>query len=119
MSVRVCRFRSAMLPAVLLAPFLALGPCCPPAEARGASGECAALFELYRGCHARGAQAAGSLACLEDSLEARTQALARMERRNPQAAQVLVGLVCGTGCEDAVSQRPPATRQEFAQAFCD
>ncbi|MBU1230629.1 MAG: hypothetical protein KKA55_04910 [Proteobacteria bacterium] len=119
MSVRVCRLRSAMLPALLLAPFLALGPCCPPAEALGASGECAALFELYRGCHARGAQADGSLACLEDSLEVRARALAKMTRKNLQAAQVLVELVCGTGCEDAVSRRAPATRQEFTQAFCD
>jgi len=114
------RILCAALPAAAL---LVLAPCCQPGAALAAGGDCAALFELYRSCHDRGVQADSSLACLEASYEAMTRFLARSlpgtGRKNPQAAQVLVELVCSTGCEDAVSLREPATRQEFTQAFCD
>ncbi len=105
--------------AVLLAPVLAGGLFCPPDQAQAASGDCAALFELYRGCHGRGVQADSSLACLEASYAAMRRTLAKAARKNPQGAQVLVDQVCGIGCDDAVSLREPATRQEFTEAFCE
>jgi len=107
--------RKAAAPALLLALALLL----PPGPALAASADCAALFELYRACHTQGVQADSGKACLEDSSEAMARALAKTARRNPQAARALVELVCGTGCDDALSVRQPASRQEFAEAFCD
>lgn len=119
MSALVRILRNALPCAALLA------LCCPLGQARAAgvasvtSADCQALFELYRGCHGRGVQADSTQSCLEASYEAMTRTLARTARKNPHGAQVLVELVCGTGCDDAVSLREPATRQEFAEAFCD
>lgn len=115
MSVQSRILRRSARPAALLA----LALCCLPRAALAAGGDCAALFELYRNCHSRGAQADGSQACLGNSQEALARALAKTARKNAQAAQVLVELVCGTGCDDAVCQREPATRQEFTEAFCE
>jgi len=65
----------------------------------------------------------GGKTCLEASAEAMTRALAQSlaasPRKSPQTARALVELVCGTGCDDAVSRLPTATRQEFTEAFCD
>lgn len=108
---------------IFSAALLALALCCPPGQAQAMSADCPALLELYRACHSQGVQADSSKACLEASSEALARALARAmgvaARKNPQGAQVLVELVCGTGCDDAVSQRQPASRQEFSEAFCD
>ena len=111
-----CPGRRAAVLAIVLAAVLALGPA---GQAQAAPGDCPLLFDLYRGCHGRGVQADSSLACLEASFDAMTRTLAKLARKNPQGAQVLVDLVCGTGCEDAVSLREPATRPEFTEAFCD
>jgi hypothetical protein len=110
-SVRVlCK---AVLPALLLALL------CLPGQALAVSADCPALFDLYRTCHGQGLQADSSKACLEGNVEAMARALTKVSRKNPQGAQVLVELVCGTGCDDAVSLREPATRQEFSEAFCN
>jgi hypothetical protein len=113
MSFSTRTFRHILLPAALLA------LCCPPGQALALSADCPALFELYRACHSRGLEADSGKACLEDSSEAMARALAKTVRRNPLAAQTLVTVVCGTGCDDALSRLQPATRQEFAEAFCD
>ena len=47
------------------------------------------------------------------------RALAKTVRKSPQTARALVELVCGTGCDDALTRQPPATRLEFTEAFCD
>ncbi len=89
------------------------------ATAHAASLDCPALYELYRGCHTQGREAYGSRICLEASRTAMTTALGKTLRKSPQTAQALVDLVCGTGCDDGLSQLPLATRQEFTEAFCD
>jgi hypothetical protein len=90
-----------------------------PTQARAASLDCPALYELYRSCHAQGREADSGKICLEASRLAMTGALAKTMRKSPQTAQALVDLVCGTGCDDGLSQLPLATRQEFTEAFCD
>ncbi|MBA4358404.1 MAG: hypothetical protein C0405_11850 [Desulfovibrio sp.] len=119
MSAGSCFLRAALGPAPLLAFLLLAEVFSLPGRAQAASGDCPALFELYRGCHGRGQQADSRVSCLEASLEAMARALARAARKNPQGAQVLVEQVCGTGCEDALSGLEPATRQEFLEAFCE
>jgi hypothetical protein len=104
----------APLRAILLLALLSL-----PGQALAANGDCGILFELYRSCHGNGAKADNSQTCQESSLEAMTRTLAKTARKSPQSAQALAQLVCGTGCDDAVSRREPATRQEFAEAFCE
>jgi len=117
MSFRARSVRYACLAAVLLAlPSL-------PGRALATGPDCPALFDLYRACHARGLEADSGRSCLEESAEPMARALALClganARRNPRAAHALVELVCGTGCDDALSRRQPATRQEFTEAFCD
>ncbi|PKN06697.1 MAG: hypothetical protein CVU73_15650 [Deltaproteobacteria bacterium HGW-Deltaproteobacteria-8] len=109
------------LPAASLALVFAL---CPPSgQALAASSDCPALFDLYRACHSRGLEADSNRSCLEESAEDTARALAQClggnSRRNPRAAHALAELVCGTGCDDALSRRQPATRKEFTEAFCD
>jgi len=115
--------RTSVLPAARLAfrAAMALAFCLalPPAPARAASLDCPALYELYRACHAQGREADSGRICMEASRMAMTSALAKTLRKSPQTAQALVDLVCGTGCEDGLSQLPLATRQEFTEAFCD
>lgn len=115
MSAMAPVLRRTLCPALLLA----LAWSCLPGQALAAAGDCPALFELYRSCHSRGAQTDSTRACLEASFEAMARALAKTARKSPQAAQVLVELVCGTGCDDAANLREPATRQEFTEAFCE
>lgn len=108
-------------PAALLV--LALFLFSPPGQAQAMNAYCPALFDLYRACHSQGLQVDSSMVCREASSEALARALARIQgggaRRSPQTARVLVDLVCGTGCDDAMSRLQPATRQEFTEAFCD
>jgi hypothetical protein len=108
-------------PALILVLVLAL--LSAPGQALAASATCPPLFDLYRFCHAQGAQADSSKTCLEASAEAMTRALAQSlaasPRKSPQTARALVELVCGIGCDDALSRLPAATRQEFTEAFCD
>jgi len=109
--------RTTVLPAAPL--ILALALVLAPAPAGAASLDCPALYELYRVCHAQGREADSGRICMEASRLAMTGALAKTMRKSPQTAQALVDLVCGTGCDDGLSQRPLATRQEFTEAFCD
>jgi hypothetical protein len=114
------RRRARILSAIALpAALLALALLCRPEPALAASADCPALFELYRLCHSQGVQAQSSKICMEASAEALARTLGKTARKNPQAAQVLVDLVCGTGCDDALSGLKPASRQEFTEAFCD
>jgi hypothetical protein len=114
---------SAQILAVVLALAAVLALAFAPGQALAASATCPALFDLYRACHAQGVQADSGKTCLEASAEAMTRALAQSlaasPRKSPQTARALVELVCGTGCDDAVSRLPAATRQEFTEAFCD
>lgn len=111
--------RKGLAPAAFLTLALALALLCQPRPALAVSADCPALFELYRACNAEGFQADSSKACLEASSEAMARALSRTVRKSPQTARALVELVCGTGCDDALTRQPPATRQEFSEAFCD
>ena len=104
-----------VLPAVLLALVLLY----PQGQALAVSADCPALFDLYRACNGEGVKADSSKACLDASSEAMARALAKTVRKSPQTARALVELVCGTGCDDALTRQPPATRLEFTEAFCD
>lgn len=102
-----------ILPAVLLALLS------PPPQALAVNADCPALFDLYRACNGEGGKADSGKACLEASAEAMARALAKTARKSPQTARALVELVCGTGCDDALTRQPPASRLEFTEAFCD
>ncbi|MBU1042521.1 MAG: hypothetical protein KKF77_15615 [Proteobacteria bacterium] len=111
--------RKGLAPAALFTLAFTLSLLCLPGPALAVSADCPALFELYRACNAEGQQTDHSKACLEASSEAMARALVKTVRKSPQTARALVELVCNTGCDDALTRQPPATRQEFSEAFCD
>lgn len=86
----------------------------PPLQA-----ECQHILDLYRACHRLGTQADSVQTCQEAALDHAARAEARAASKNVQAIRALTELVCSTGCEDGVSGQPPATAQEFTEAFCD
>ena len=114
MSFHTRSIRKYAAPAALLTLALLLHP----EQARAANADCPALYDLYRACLGQGIQASNK-ACMEASAEAMNRALAKAARKNPQTARALVELVCSTACDDSLTQLPPATRQEFTEAFCD
>jgi len=91
----------------------------PALAARSAALDCQQLLELYRACHHLGTQADSVRTCQEASQDYVARAEAKTGSKNPQATRALVEVVCATGCEDAVSGQPPATVNEFTEAFCD
>ncbi|MDP3426443.1 MAG: hypothetical protein Q8S17_03590 [Humidesulfovibrio sp.] len=121
MPSRAIFIRKGLAPAahVTLALTLVLTLLWPPRPALAVSADCPALFELYRACNAEGLQSDSGRACLEASSEAMARALTKTARKSPQTARALVELVCGTGCDDALTRQPAASRQEFSEAFCD
>jgi hypothetical protein len=89
-----------------------------PQPGQPGGGECQVMQELYRGCHRLGQQTGSQATCQEAALELLQRAENRAASKNPQATHALAEVVCATGCEDALSGQPPATPQEFAEAFC-
>ncbi|MDR3640278.1 MAG: hypothetical protein P4L39_03050 [Humidesulfovibrio sp.] len=85
--------------------------------------DCRQLQELYIACHHLGLQADSVQTCEEAAgdllLFPLDQRAETQGGKRSGVGQALAGLVCSTGCEDAVSGQPPATAQEIAEAFCD
>lgn len=90
----------------------------PAAPAPSAQSDCAQLTELYQTCHRLGGQADSIQTC-EEAADEYVQRAAAHVAKGGQAGRALAGLVCSTGCEDALAGQPPATPQELAEAFCD
>jgi hypothetical protein len=114
------RARIPTLPCLLLAALaagLVPGPALA-AKAAALSADCQMLLELYRDCHRLGAQSDSAQTCEEGAQDFNVRHDPR-SAKNPQAARALMELVCTTGCEDAAASRPPATPQEFSEAFCN
>jgi hypothetical protein len=87
-------------------------------SAPAAQTDCAQLTELYQTCHRLGGQADSAQTC-EEAADEYVQRVAVRMAKGGQAGRTLAGLVCATGCEDALAGQPPATPQELAEAFCD
>lgn len=99
--------------------FALAGPAAAARTGTGPQDECRAMLELYRDCHRLGLQTGSAAGCQEAALDLAQRAQARAASKNPQAARALAELVCSTGCDDALGGQPPATQQEFAEAFCE
>jgi hypothetical protein len=104
--------------ALSFAVFLLAGP----ALAAKPASDCQQLQELYLDCHRLGQKSDSAQTCEE---AARELLLPRWDQRTEahngkrsQASHALAELVCTTGCDDAIAGQPPATPQEFAEAFC-
>jgi hypothetical protein len=120
MRSRHCALFWAVLPWILpvvVTPALAAQP------AALIHGDCQQLQELYRSCHHLGLQADSVQTCEEAAqdllLYPLDQRIAAQQGRRSPVSQALAGLVCATGCEDAVHGQPPATAQEITEAFCN
>lgn len=96
------------------APSAQAGKPAPPVQA-----ECQAMQELYRACHKLGGQTDSPTTCREAAQDLLQRAITRGGDKNALSTRALAELVCATGCEDALAGQPPATPQEFAEAFCE
>lgn len=107
------------LTALLLFVGLAPAPSQAARSSASANADCQLLLELYHDCHRLGVQSGSALTCVEGAQDFTVRSQARPGGKSAQAARALADLVCATGCEDAEAGRPPATPQEFSEAFCD
>lgn len=113
------RARTLALAAFLLSATLAPAPAPAARPGEAMNADCLLLLDRYRECHRLGSQSDSAQTCIEGAQDFTARSQARPGGRNAQAARALADLVCATGCEDGAANRPPATNQEFTEAFCD